>query len=124
MREKILGGLMNSRFLDAAHKNIDQAAEGRIPEALPVRNFLLIKPEIIVLVCRLKRVMFRMMRLHEDLAFRFPPAGAPGDLRQKIKGALGRPEVRQMQGHIRVHHSHESAVSSQRKGWSPDEPDV
>ena len=53
------------------------------------------------------------------------PMNGPKEKAKKTRSAAVTPAAPYTcSAQIRVHHSHESAVSSQRKGWSPDEPDV
>ena len=47
------------------------------------------------------------MRLNEHFPLRVASPGAPRDLRQEIKRPFGGPEIRKMQRHIRVDHSHQ-----------------
>src|SRR5437660_7316527 len=46
--------------------------------------------------------MVRIERLDDRFSGDFTPPRAPGDLRQKLEGSLGRPEVREPQAHVRA----------------------
>src|SRR5437667_92145 len=74
----------------------------RIFQLLAELDFLFVKANEVVAARILNRRMKRREGLHHDFALHVATARATGDLREQLKGALARAEVRDVQREVRV----------------------
>ena len=90
-----------------AHQNAGQRRERRVVQQTPELQFPLEKREIILPRGELDRIVLGIIRFDQNFAGQRAAPGAPGNLRQKLKRALGGPKIRQTELRIRGNDSHQ-----------------
>ena len=106
----MFGGEFHLVLAAALQREQRHAAERRVVQLLPKLQFLLEEAHEVMPPRELDRRMKRRERLHKHLAFDVTAAGAAGDLREQLKGALPRAEIRLVQRGVRVDDAHQRDV--------------
>src|SRR5690554_4472225 len=78
-------------------------AEGGVAHRLALCELVLSKGRKIVVLGGEEAVVLRGVGLNDDLSGAVGAAGAAGDLGEKLEGALGGAEVREVEAHVREH---------------------
>ena len=78
----------------------DQAAEGRVVEAAAIGQFALEEGGVVVARGCLDCIVLGVVGLHDNAPPAMAAPGSPGYLSQQLEGALGSPEIGQMEGRI------------------------
>ncbi len=102
--------LPDGGFLLSAHNHAGKVIIRRGEHFPAVREFLLREADEIVQRRFLDRRFRRAGRLHQDPAAAMTTSGASRDLRDQLKGPLGRPQVGLMQDCVRRNHADQGDV--------------
>ena len=95
------------QFFRRRYDKIHQAHERRVGRRTAESEFRRGKAIGVVRRREGQRMMPGRTRLHDDAAAARTPTRATRHLRQQLESALGRAEVRQVQGGVGVHHAHQ-----------------
>src|SRR5580704_3800369 len=76
-----------------AHNHIGKGGERRIRHHAAEMQLALVERKIVLAHGILNRIVLRIIRLNQHAAWKLAASRAPGNLRQKLKRALGGPEV-------------------------------
>ena len=107
---QMFGGEFHLVLVAAFEREQRHAADGRIFQLFAEFDFLFVKAGEVMAARILDRRMKRRERLHEHLALDIAAAGATGDLREQLEGALARAEIRLMQREVGVNDADERHV--------------
>ncbi len=97
-------------FLLAPHQNVGHGAERRVAHHAPEGQFLFVKSLVVLRRRYAHGIVIGIDGLDEHDPRHAAASRAPGHLREQLKGALGRAEIRHAQPHIRRHHAHQRDI--------------
>jgi len=104
---QLLGGRFGAPRIGIRVQQPDHAAEGRIPVLAPKGDLVAVELLIVMGAGSHDGRMLRRIGLDDHLAAEHAPAGASGDLRQQLEGALGRTQIGQVKQRVRGDDPHQ-----------------